>query len=68
MAYATSNGTANAGADYTGTSGTLNFAPGVTSQTITVPISNDLLDELDETFTVNLANAVNASIAVTSAP
>ena len=34
--FATGNGTATAGADYTGTSGSLNFAPGVTSQTITV--------------------------------
>ena len=39
--YATANGTATAGADFTGTSGTLNFVAGVVSQTITVPITND---------------------------
>src|SRR5206468_3142185 len=33
--YATNNGTALAGSDYTSGSGTLNFAAGVTSQTIT---------------------------------
>ena len=43
--YATSNGTASAGSDYTSTSGTLNFSPGVTSQTIVVPILNDTLFE-----------------------
>src|SRR5215218_5785278 len=57
-----SNGTAGAG-DYAGVPGTLNFAAGVTTQTITVPISEDLLDELNEDFTVNLANPANASIA-----
>ena len=36
VAYNTSNGTASAGADYTSASGTLTFAPGTTSQTITV--------------------------------
>src|SRR6185503_19642471 len=60
--YTMANGTAGA-ADYTAGTGTLNFAAGVTSQTITVPITGDLLDELDETFTVNLANAGNATIA-----
>jgi uncharacterized delta-60 repeat protein len=38
--YATSNGTAVAGTDYTSTSGGLNFAAGVTSQTFTIPILN----------------------------
>src|SRR5258705_269594 len=57
-----SNGTASAG-DYTAGAGTLSFAAGVTTQTITVPITEDLLDELDENFTVNLANPTNATIA-----
>ena len=35
--YATANGTALAGSDYAATSGTLTFAPGVTTQTIRVP-------------------------------
>ena len=61
--YATADGTATAGADYTATSGTLTFTAGQTTRTITVPTSGDLLDEIDETFTVNLTNPVNATIA-----
>ena len=41
VGYATSNGTATAGADYTATTGTLTFAAGVTSQTITVKVTGD---------------------------
>lgn len=54
--------TAAAGSDYTATSGTLTFAAGVTTQTITVPITNDPNDENDETFTVTLSSPVNATI------
>ena len=53
--YATSNGTATAGADFTTTSGTLNFAAGVTSQTITVSILNDSVFEQSEDFNVLLS-------------
>lgn len=55
--YATANNSATAGADYTATSGTLTFAAGETEKTITVPILEDLLDEDNETFLVNLTNA-----------
>ncbi|MBP6188517.1 MAG: type I secretion C-terminal target domain-containing protein, partial [Azonexus sp.] len=60
-----SNGTALAGSDYTTNSGILNFAPGVTTQTITVAILNDTprVYEGSETFNVNLSAAVNATIA-----
>ena len=37
VSYTTANGTAVAGTNYTATSGTLTFAPGVTSETIRVP-------------------------------
>lgn len=60
--YATANGSAVAPADYTATSGTLSFSPGDTSETISVPIFNDTLDENQETFTVTLSNASNAGI------
>ena len=60
--YATSNGTATAGSDYTSTSGTLTFNPGVTSQQINVPILGDYVIEGNETFTVTLSGAVNANI------
>ena len=61
--YSTADGTATAPADYAATSGTLTFAPGQTTQTVTVQVAGDTLDEIDETFTVNLSNAVNATIA-----
>ena len=61
--FATADGTATAGADYSASSGSLSFAPGVTSQTITVPILNDNTYEGSENFNVNLTNAVNATVA-----
>jgi hypothetical protein len=61
--FATADNTAAAPADYTATGGTLTFAPGVTSQPITVLVQGDILDEPDETFLVNLSGAVNATIA-----
>ncbi|MFM6550162.1 MAG: Calx-beta domain-containing protein, partial [Microcystis panniformis] len=60
--YATANGTAIAVSDYTSTSGTLTFNPGVTSQVINIPILNDSLNEANETFTLNLTTATNATI------
>jgi hypothetical protein len=65
VAYNTTDGTATAGADYTSATGTLTFAPGTTSQTISVPITNDTVFEgaTGETFSVNLASPTNATIA-----
>lgn len=60
--FATAGGTATAGSDYTPTSGTIVFAPGQTTQTVTVPIVSDLTDEPNETFTLNLSNATGAII------
>ena len=56
VAYATANLIATAGQDFTTTTGTLTFAPGVTQQTITVPITDDPALEGDETFRVTLTN------------
>lgn len=53
--YATSNGTATAGSDYTATSGTLNFAAGETTKTFTIPIINDLAIEGLETVNLTLS-------------
>ncbi len=61
--YATANGTAIAGQDYTATSGTLTFAPGEATKVINVIVNSDALTEVAETFTVNLSNAVNAPIS-----
>ena len=61
--YATANGTATAGSDYQAASGTLTFAPGETSKTITVLVNGDRLAEPNETFFVNLSSPTNATIA-----
>ena len=64
--YATENGTATAGQDYTAASGTLNFSSGDTSKTIQIPISDDGVTETDETFTVALRNG--SSLEALGAP
>jgi len=61
--YATANGTALSGSDYTATSGTLTFNPGQTTQTVTVPVLGDVLDEATETYYVNLSSPTKATIA-----
>jgi CSLREA domain-containing protein len=60
--YATSDSTATAGSDYTAVSGTLTFNPGVTSQTFTVPILDDALEEGNEIVVLTLSNPTNATI------
>ena len=62
--FATSGGTATSNTDFFPTSGTLTFLPGVTTQTISVPVIGDTLMESAETFFVTLSNAVNTSIVV----
>nr|WP_267115240.1 putative Ig domain-containing protein [Xanthomonas sacchari] len=61
--YATTDGSANAGSDYVAHSGTLTFLPGITTQNVAVTINGDTTVEPDETFTVNLSGASNATIA-----
>ena len=61
--YATSNGTATAGSDYTATNGTLNFAAGETSKTVAVTVIQDSTFEGNETVTVTISNASNATIS-----
>ena len=58
--YATSDGTATAGSDYTATSGTLTFAAGEMSKTVSVPVLDDAHDEGSETLTLTLSNASGA--------
>jgi PKD repeat protein len=62
VAYNTSNITALAGSDYTASSGTITFAAGEISKTITIAILGDTIAESTETFALNLSNAVNATI------
>ena len=61
--YATADGTATQPLDYTSASGTLTFAPGVTTQTITVILNGEVVPEANETFFVNLSGATNATIS-----
>ena len=57
VSYATSNGTATAGSDYTSTSGTLTFtAADAGPKTFTVETTEDTVDEPDETFTVAVSS------------
>jgi hypothetical protein len=60
--YATANGTAVATQDYAATGGTLTFEPGRTSRTISLAIKGDRKREANETFSVQLSNAVGATI------
>jgi len=60
--YATVDGTAEAGKDYTSTSNNKTIPAGGTSTTITVASTEDTLDEVNETFSVLLSNPVNANV------
>ena len=60
--YATSDGTAAAGSDYTAATGTLTFAANETSKTVSVATTDDSADEEDETFTLTLSGPANATL------
>ncbi|MCK6625441.1 MAG: hypothetical protein L6R45_09725 [Anaerolineae bacterium] len=60
--YATGNQTAEEGSDYTAASGILTFPPGSTSQTFSINIADDNLDEPAELIGLTLANPVNAML------
>ncbi len=65
--YATANGSASAGTDYTATNGTLTWANGDgTPRIITIPITNDTTVEPNETLTVSLANPTEATLGATT--
>ena len=61
--YATSDGSAQAGADYTAANGTLSFQAGDSSGTIEVAVLDDAHDEGEETLTLTLSNASGAWLA-----
>jgi len=60
--YSTSYDTASSGNDFGSNSGTLVFAPGVTTQTVRVAIADDKTVESTEVFQFNLSNAINGVI------
>ncbi len=68
--YATTDGTAvstGAAADFTAATGTLTFAPGgPLTQTVTVLVNGDRVDEPLEQFTIGLSTPTNATIAATA--
>ncbi|UCE40702.1 MAG: hypothetical protein JSV17_14830, partial [Candidatus Aminicenantes bacterium] len=61
--YATSDGTATAPGDYTSTSGTLTWDPGIEGdRTFPVTIQTDTLHEGNENVVLTLSNPVNCTI------
>ena len=61
--YATSDGTATAGADYVAASGAVRFGPGQRSRTVSVRVLDDAHDEGAETMTLRLSAPYGAEIA-----
>ena len=61
--FVTSDGTATAPEDYIAAAGTITFAPGETTQILTVTVQGDTILEGDETFFVDLGNPTGAAIA-----
>ena len=65
--YATADGTATVtDSDYVAASGTLSFAPGQTSKSITVLVNGDTKFEADQTFSVVLSNASNGTLGTST--
>jgi large repetitive protein len=60
--YATANGSATAGSDYTATSGALTFSAGQTTKLVSVNVPGDTALELNEVFALNLLSATGATI------
>ena len=63
VAYATADGTAKAGSDYTASSGTITFPAGVTTQQVNVAVIGDATVETDETFSLTLSSPQGAALA-----
>ncbi|WP_271783983.1 Calx-beta domain-containing protein [Aquimarina algiphila] len=63
--YATSNGSATAGSDYTAISTTtLSFLAGESSKTVDITISGDQTVEIDETLTLTLSNPTGTDVII----
>ncbi len=63
VAYATADGTAAAGSDYSASSGVLTFLPGETTQTVTVPVAPETTLEETMSFFVRLAAPTNGLLS-----
>ena len=67
VTFDTSNGTATAGTDYTAVNNTVTFADGDTAEkTVTVPITDDMAQEPDETVNLTLSNPTGGAILGTN--
>ena len=66
VSYATASGTATSGSDFTAASGTLTFAPGDTTKTITVATIDDSVVESAETVLVNLSSPTGGATITTA--
>ncbi|MEH2322498.1 MAG: PA14 domain-containing protein [Nostoc sp.] len=60
--YITVDGTAKAGSDYHATSGTLAFAAGQASKTISIALKDDTIGEVNEKFTLKFSNAIGVQL------
>jgi len=65
-ACSTVNGAASSRCDYLTTLGTLTFAAGETSKTISIPLIDDVFAEGNETFSIALSNATGATLGATT--
>ena len=63
FSFATANGTATAGSDYVATSGALTFAPGEVEKPVVVLVNGDTVDEVQETFFLDISNVQNATVS-----
>jgi hypothetical protein len=62
VSYATADGTATAGTDYSAASGTLTFTAGQTTKTVAVSVTGDSSVEPNETFALNISGPAGAAI------
>src|SRR3546814_20904381 len=62
VSYQTVSGTATEGVDFENESGLITFAPGETTKVIEIDVTGDNIDELLESYTVDLSSPVNATI------
>lgn len=67
VTYATADGSGVQGTDYVSTTGMVTFQPGITSQTITIPIIGDTLARGSKSFKVKLSAASAAPVGVSTA-
>lgn len=67
VSYATRDGTASAGSDYTAATGTLTFAAGETTKVVHVAVKGDTSAESNETLSLVLSAPSGATLATTTA-